>query len=199
MSPRNEEQNKQIRDLRKEQILQAALKVFASKGLAATKISGIANEAGLSHGLIYHYYSSKDEIFTTLVRRALEGSKKVVNEATLQDLSPLNQLRWLTETILKGISMDGAYLFIIMVQAFTSDAVPEQVKDIIHCNSQITFEGIIPIITAGQKAGQIVNDDPAKLGAAYFALIQGISIQQIQKTADLVPPDADLILRLFKS
>ncbi len=59
MSPRKEEQNQQIRDERREEILQAALRVFARKGLVAAKITDIANAAGLSHGLIYHYFSSK--------------------------------------------------------------------------------------------------------------------------------------------
>ncbi|WP_257348808.1 TetR/AcrR family transcriptional regulator [Pseudalkalibacillus decolorationis] len=199
MAPRNEEQNKQIKDERREQILQAALKVFSRRGLAATKISKIANEAGLSHGLVYHYFSSKDEIFTMLVERALDGSKMVVDDAIKQNLPPLDQLRWLTEAILKGISDDGAYFYIIMVQAFTSDAVPEQVKAMVKSKSPSILEGIIPIIISGQQAGQIIKDNPTKLAGSYFAFIQGIAIQQVQQTDKLVLPDTELILRMFKS
>ncbi|WP_199613605.1 TetR/AcrR family transcriptional regulator [Paenibacillus alkalitolerans] len=199
MSPRNEEQNKQIRDDRREQILKAALKVFAWRGLAAAKISDIAAEAGLSHGLVYHYFRSKDEIFTMLVETALNGSKKVVEYAARQKLTPLGQLRWLTETILKGISEDGAFFFLIIVQAFTSHAVPEQVKAMVNGHSPTALDSIVPIIIAGQQAGEIVHDDPVKLGRAYFALIQGISMEQAQNKDGLPPLDADLILRLFKA
>lgn len=198
MSPRNENQIKQLREERREQILKAALKVFSRRGLAATKINDIAKEASLSHGLVYHYFNSKDEIFITLVKRALEGSKQVVALASQQNLSPIEQLHWLTETILKGISNDGANLFLIMVQAFTSDAVPEQVKEMVNSKSTSTLEEILPIILAGQQAGQIVKEDPAKLGSSYFAMIQGISLQQVQQINELPAPDADLILKIFR-
>ena len=57
MSPRNEEHNAIIKDERREQILSAALKVFATRGFAATKISDIVGKGGMSHGLVYHSYN----------------------------------------------------------------------------------------------------------------------------------------------
>lgn len=198
MTPRNEQQNMQLREERREQILHAALKVFSRRGLAATKISDIAKEAALSHGLVYHYFDSKDEIFTTLVKRALEGSTHVVGLAAQQNLSPMDQLRWLTETILTGLSKDGAFLFLIMVQAFTSETVPEQVKELVASQSASTLEGILPIIRAGQRAGQIIKEDPVKLSSTYFAMIQGVSLQQVQGVDELSAPDADLILKIFR-
>ena len=198
MTPRNENQNMQLREERREQILQAALKVFSRRGLVATKISDIAKEAALSHGLVYHYFNSKDEIFIMLVERALQGSKYVVDLASQQKLSPLDQLHWLTKTILTGLSHDGAYFFLIIVQAFTSDAVPVQVKELVSSNSSAAFEGILPIILAGQQAGQIVKEDPVKLASSYFAMIQGISLQHVQQVDQLTAPDADLILKIFR-
>jgi AcrR family transcriptional regulator len=199
MSPRNEEQNKQIRDERREQILQAALELFAKKGLAATKINDITTKAGLSYGLVYHYFTSKDEIFTTLVEIALDGSVKVVEDAAQQNLSPLEQLKWLTETILTELAEDGAYSFLIMVQVFTSDAVPDQVKAMVSCASPTAVEKLIPIIMAGQQAGQIVQEDPVKLAVLYFAMIQGIAMQQVQSKQVVSLLNADLLLKLFKA
>jgi AcrR family transcriptional regulator len=112
--PRTEKQNQQIRDERQEQILQAALKVFARRGMMAAKIGDIATEARLSHGLVYHYFKSKEEIFTTLVKRAIEGSSLVVQYAKQQSGSPLEKLRWMTRMILESIAGEGAYLFFIM-------------------------------------------------------------------------------------
>ena len=53
------------------EVLDAALRLFASKGFAATKVEDIAQEAGLSKGAIYRYFSSKDQVFESLVRRAV--------------------------------------------------------------------------------------------------------------------------------
>ena len=78
MSPRSEEQNTLLKDERREQILSAALKVFALRGFSATKISDIVAEGGISHGLLYHYFSSKEEIFFELVSRALFHSGQML-------------------------------------------------------------------------------------------------------------------------
>ena len=197
--PRTEEQNQQIRDERREQILQAALKVFARKGMAAAKISDIAAEAGLSHGLVYHYFKSKEDIFVTLVKKALQGSSLVVQYAQQQEGSPLQKLRWMTHMILQHIAGEGAYLFLIMMQAFTSDAIPEEVKQMM--DDGLAFSAIkatLPLIKAGQHTGEILQDDPEKLAVLYYSLIQGLAISKIQ-WKDCPLPDADMVLRLLKA
>jgi AcrR family transcriptional regulator len=69
MSPRNEEQNEMIKDERREQILSAALREFATRGFAATKISDIVARGRMSHGLVYHYFKSKEELLVSLSKR----------------------------------------------------------------------------------------------------------------------------------
>ncbi|MCL6627892.1 MAG: TetR/AcrR family transcriptional regulator, partial [Alicyclobacillus shizuokensis] len=58
--PRTEKVNQQIRDERKEQILAAAAEVFARNGYVGTRIDDIASAAGISKGLIYHYFGGKE-------------------------------------------------------------------------------------------------------------------------------------------
>ena len=53
---------------RPDEVLDAALKMFARKGFASTKVEDIAREAGLSKGAIYRYFSSKEDIFESLVK-----------------------------------------------------------------------------------------------------------------------------------
>jgi AcrR family transcriptional regulator len=43
-------------------LLDAAVRVFARKGFHASRVGDIAEEAGVAHGLLYHYFSSKDEV-----------------------------------------------------------------------------------------------------------------------------------------
>src|SRR5258708_32691284 len=56
--PRTEESNQRIREEQTHKIMVAATKVFARKGLAATKMADIAAEAGISYGLLYNYFAS---------------------------------------------------------------------------------------------------------------------------------------------
>ncbi|MDA4845472.1 TetR/AcrR family transcriptional regulator [Hoeflea poritis] len=56
---------------RPDEVLDAALTLFARNGFAATKVEDIASEAGLSKGAIYRYFPSKEDIFESLVKRAI--------------------------------------------------------------------------------------------------------------------------------
>ncbi|MDH5379831.1 MAG: TetR/AcrR family transcriptional regulator [Cyclobacteriaceae bacterium] len=67
MSPRTEQQFQEIRENKREQILEAALKCFSTNGYYKASIAEIAKEAGISKGLIYNYFESKDVILKELV------------------------------------------------------------------------------------------------------------------------------------
>ncbi|WP_338749180.1 TetR/AcrR family transcriptional regulator [Bacillus sp. FJAT-52991] len=194
--PRQDEQNKQIRDARSEQILQAAAQVFARRGMAAAKISDIAKEAGLSHGLVYHYFKSKEEIFTTLVKKASENSMDIIQQANQREGTPLQKLQWMTEQMIESIgSGEEVLLFLIMIQASTSDAVPEEVKETLKMSSPV--EVTAPLIIAGQREGEIIQADPIQLTVTYYALIQGLAINKIQ-WQECPMPDPMMIINIFR-
>ena len=67
MSPRTKKQYEEIREERKQQIMQAALELFANKGFNATSISMIAKEAGISKGLMYNYFESKEQLIVEIM------------------------------------------------------------------------------------------------------------------------------------
>lgn len=52
---------------RKNIIIDAALKVFSTKGYASTRMADIAKEADMSYGLVYHYFKNKEKLFETIV------------------------------------------------------------------------------------------------------------------------------------
>ncbi|NOX65346.1 MAG: TetR/AcrR family transcriptional regulator [Chlorobi bacterium] len=60
--PRTKEQFKEIRERTKQNIIDAALKLFAQRGYYGTSIADIAKEAGVSKGLAYNYFKSKNEL-----------------------------------------------------------------------------------------------------------------------------------------
>src|SRR3954467_9182581 len=49
-------------------ILAAAVRVFARKGYHAARVGDIAEEAGVAHGLLYHYFASKEQLLETVFR-----------------------------------------------------------------------------------------------------------------------------------
>jgi len=61
------------RDEREKTILEAALAVFGQKGYAETRMADIAKEAGMSYGLIYHYFENKESLFECLAAKWWRG------------------------------------------------------------------------------------------------------------------------------
>jgi AcrR family transcriptional regulator len=72
MSPRSEEQNKEIREKRMRDILSTAMGLFARKGYHNTSISKIAKEAGISKGLMYNYFDSKEALLGEIIQQGVD-------------------------------------------------------------------------------------------------------------------------------
>ena len=59
------------KNARPEEIISAALEVFADRGFAATKLEDVARRAGVTKGTIYLYYENKEALFKALVRETI--------------------------------------------------------------------------------------------------------------------------------
>lgn len=70
--PKTTLQNNAIKEQRAKEILEASLRLFCEKGFDRVSINMIADECNISHGLLYHYYQSKEEILTNLNRTYLK-------------------------------------------------------------------------------------------------------------------------------
>lgn len=71
MSPRTKKQLDEHKEIKRGAILHAALHLFASKGIHATRVSDIAKHAGISKGLMYTYFNSKEDLVSALLENAL--------------------------------------------------------------------------------------------------------------------------------
>lgn len=179
MSPRTDEQNAQIKDERREQILKAALKVFALRGFAATKISDIAKEAGLSHGLVYHYFASKEEIFFELVHTAVYYSGQSLLMVDGLPLSPIEKVRQTAKYIMGGIEMghETSYYFLIVTHAAMMEDSPE--RDRCLGNSFVSIDTMTKILREGQELGQVRDGDTMGMSVMFFSAIMGLAVYNI--------------------
>jgi len=72
MSPRTPDLFHEIRETTKQKIVDAALELFAEAGFHTTSISQIARKAGISKGLMYNYFESKEELLKEIVFEGIE-------------------------------------------------------------------------------------------------------------------------------
>lgn len=70
MSPRTKEQIEEIKNSRKNQILETSLRLFAYNGFHNTSIDQIAKETGISKGLVYNYFESKEELLQEVFQKS---------------------------------------------------------------------------------------------------------------------------------
>ena len=73
MSPRTADQFEEIREEKKTLIMDVALEHFANEGYHATTISHIARRAGISKGLMYNYFESKEALLEAILQRSVIG------------------------------------------------------------------------------------------------------------------------------
>ncbi len=72
MSPRSQKQFQDMRDEKKALIMAVALEHFANEGYFKTTINHIARHAGISKGLIYNYFASKEELLMAIINSSIE-------------------------------------------------------------------------------------------------------------------------------
>lgn len=198
MSPRTKLANQQIRDDRREQIIAAARTLFASKGYGATVIDDIAAMAGISKGLIYHYFPGKEELFVALVQRTMQGALALLEEAASGLDSAWARLYWLTGEVMTR-AKDSPEDFAIILQAYTSQVAPPAARELALQYTASSADAIRRLIVQGQAVGHIVTGDPDQLAATFTACLQGLaltmSVSGHQAGARL--PDAQAALRML--
>jgi AcrR family transcriptional regulator len=70
--PRTPEQFEKIREEKRSQIMEVALELFSKEGYYSTPISKIAREAGISKGLMYNYFESKEELMLVVLKKGMD-------------------------------------------------------------------------------------------------------------------------------
>ncbi|MGG3571420.1 TetR/AcrR family transcriptional regulator [Bacillus gobiensis] len=195
MSPLNRQQLDQIRDERREQIKQAALKVFARRGYTGTKTSMIAAEASISEGLIYRYFNSKKELFITIIQEMMEESKRELEHIEHLPGTPFEQIRNLT---LNMLDENNKFAFMLIQRSRKADDVPEKVAQIFEQHStNVLIDLLVPIFIKGQNSGEFTLGEPRKLLTWYFSIINSLIIQdQVDEEYGL--PDVDVLMRILK-
>lgn len=96
MSPRSQEQVEKIRKQSITKILKSAFELMAKNGYDATSISQIAQHAGVSKGLMYNYFDSKEDLLKALIYNAFDEADTLMGEIIRKDPAETieNMLRW---------------------------------------------------------------------------------------------------------
>ena len=144
-------------------ILDAAVRVFARKGFHTSRVGDIAEEAGVAHGLLYHYFSSKDEVLETIFKEHWTALLDRVHRAEQIGDDPVEQLRGITRAMFHSWVEEPDVVRVVISEIARTEAISEHVGELVR-----PIGAIRRVVERGQASGVFRSDLDADLAAIIF-------------------------------
>jgi TetR/AcrR family fatty acid metabolism transcriptional regulator len=151
-------------------ILDAAVRVFAHKGYHNSRVGDIAEEAGVAHGLLYHYFRSKEELLETIFRETWRDVLDAVRAVEETDQSARDRLAGVAKILLRAWRRDPDLVRVLVREVTRSSHLQERIDEI-----DAAFAGLERIITRGQQEGEFRSDlDPRMASYVFYGALEEI-------------------------
>jgi TetR/AcrR family fatty acid metabolism transcriptional regulator len=144
-------------------ILDAAVRVFAHKGYHTSRVGDIAEEAGVAHGLLYHYFRSKEELLETIFRETWRDVLDAVRAVEETDESARDRLAGIAKILLRAWRRDPDLVRVLVREVTRSSHLQERIDEI-----GAAFAGLERIIARGQQEGEFRSDLDARMASYVF-------------------------------
>jgi AcrR family transcriptional regulator len=166
---------KDIEETRRRQILEAAEKVFAARGIEKARMDDIVQESGLSKGALYWYFKSKDALITALLDRVFISEMREAEALTDADLPASEKLRRFVGYAVREYKrfdklMPLAYEFVAL--AARSKAVRQSVTGYFHRYTAM----LSTIIQQGIRQGEFKPCDPEMVATMLISTYEGLAL-----------------------
>lgn len=167
--PRTKEQYEEMRNATRQKIQSAGMRLFVQKGFGSTNVQDIADAAGISIGLLYRHYKTKESLFNELVEFALNGLTQIIQ--TFEDAdSPKKLMTQFVDEIYHDMQ-DGeelANLLILMNQLFFSgDGANRKQAEVLEVNGRL-LRSTAALIKKGQESGDFRSGDPQEMAVLFI-------------------------------
>jgi AcrR family transcriptional regulator len=182
MSPRTQEQFEKIRGSRRQQIMETALGLFASEGYEKCSISLLAETAGISKGLMYNYFKSKESLLSSIID---EGLKEIMDlfdpnhDGVLTSAEMESFIRRVFAAMRGNLNFWSLYISVLL---------QPKVKEMLSENQMMSYlERFTPILTEYfERKG---FEDPRLEMLTLSALIEGFGALMIYAYPAMIFPD----------
>ena len=148
---------------RRRALLDAAVRVFARRGYHASRVGDIAEEAGVAHGLLYHYFASKEEVLETVFRETWTELLAAVREVEDSGAAAQEQLRQVAAILLRSWRRDPDLVRVLVREVTRGAELGRRVQEITDA-----FAAIERIVRRGQSEGTFRDDVDAALASVIF-------------------------------
>jgi AcrR family transcriptional regulator len=166
------------RDARQQQILDAALACFSEQGFHQTGMADIVRRSGLSHGAVYLYFQSKDDLIEALAvdRHRQEA---LLNAAAGHAQNPIEGLRALVRIYAQALTdAGGEPMRRVGVNGWAEALRNERVRASVIEGIEVPRSAIVALIERAQAQGRLSPDLSADaIARTLIAMFQGFVLQ----------------------
>ena len=201
--PKTREQYQQIKDERKNDIIIAAIYLFAFKGYGSTSVDDIANASKCSHGLFYHYFENKEDLFNKMMRFIVNSfCDHIANVDLTKQKAKFALHDLLTEltSILKDKDNNKVCMLFLLINLFLQKKDLPKPKE--HMSSSKNAKPLYIIfnelIEEGQKDGEFLTEESPKVYAiALLTMIKGLAYNRLYiGYKEFICPSAEIMMNL---
>jgi TetR/AcrR family transcriptional regulator, fatty acid metabolism regulator protein len=153
-------------------ILDAAVRVFARQGFHTCRVSDIADEAGVAYGLVYHYFSAKEQILDTLFLERWDVMLAAIAGADASDLEPREKLHVIASFIIDSYRHDPELMKVIIVEVTRAANTFGRTH---LAKIRDAYAGIAGIVAAAQARGVFRDEVTPEFAAqAFYGCIEQV-------------------------
>jgi TetR/AcrR family transcriptional regulator, fatty acid metabolism regulator protein len=148
---------------KRRQILEAAVRVFARKGYHTSRVGDIAEEAGVAHGLLYHYFEGKDAVLEAVFRETWGELLEAIEAVEASDEPAPEQLRQVAAIILRSWKRRPDVVRVLVREIARSPELHRRFDELGRL-----FAAIERIVAGGQADGRFRADIDPRLASWIF-------------------------------
>ncbi|GIU95577.1 MAG: TetR family transcriptional regulator [Gaiellaceae bacterium] len=136
------------------------MRTFADLGFHGARVSDIAEHAGVAHGLLYHYFASKEDVLQTIFRENWGALLERFRAVERADESAADKLAGIAKILLRTWRNDPALVTVMVREVARSPKLQSQVEEV-----REVFSILERVILEGQRRGEFRADIDARLAS----------------------------------
>lgn len=200
--PKSKEEFERIKEKRRYDIIKTATYIFAFNNYKSVTTDSITNELKCSHGLFYHYFKNKEELFSEVVTSAIATAKELVdfnllNVDNAKDALE-NAIRCVLLTTKDKDDYHSCCLYLLLNLRLQINNVNENEETRKKC--VLALNKLRQMIERGQKEGSIKDYDAEELTICLIALMEGLLYNRLMVGVNNFKcPSVELIMRIVET
>jgi len=155
---------------RKQQLVDAAIGLFAERGYSATRILDICDRAGVAKGLFYWYFPTKLDLFSELVRSMRHQLRRAQADAMSDDADALTRIHQGAAASVRFMAEHATYFALVEVER-TDPAI----ADALRHGSEVYLDDVTALIEQAQANGTVIDADPRLLALGVLGAVSSFS------------------------